>query len=111
MNLNEPVATARQLYQLLSEVARSLQNCDPESNSAVESAITSRVAQEIIAILEDDGHPVAVIKMTEMGRYFIHGIEYSTSLSHMFLNHDYESVVTTVQEILEGLEGSEVEND
>lgn len=104
MDLNKPVATARQLYHLLSEVARSLQNCDPESNSAVESAITTRVAKEIIAILKDAGHPVAVIKMTHMGRYFIHGIEYSTSLSHMFLNHDYESVVTTVQEILEGSE-------
>lgn len=101
MNFNEPVATARQLYHLLSEVARSLQNCDPESNSVVESATTSRVAQEIIAILEDAGHPVAVIKRTGMGRYFI---PYSTSLSHMFLNRDYESVVTTVQEILEGSE-------
>ena len=104
MDLNKEVATARQLYQLLIEVARSLQNCDPEGNSAVESAIISRVAKEIIAILEDAGYPMAVIKMTEMGRYFIPGIEYSTSLSHVFLNRDYESVITTVQEIL-------VEND
>ena len=108
MNLNETVATARQLYQLLSEVARSLQNCEPEGNSAIESAITSRVAKEVIAILEDDGYPVAVIKRTGMERYFIPGIEYTMSLSHMFLNRDYESVVTIVQEILEG---SEVEND
>lgn len=100
MGLNKPVATARQLYQLMSEVARSLQNCQPEGDSVVESSLKTRVVNEIILILEESGYPVSVTKMTRMGRYFLGSMDYEVKLSTMFNEGDYDSVITAIQSIL-----------
>ena len=102
MDLNKPVATARQLYQLLSEVARSLQNCDPEGDSVVESSVITRVADEIILILEENGYRVSVTRMTpvkecHLGRY---SMGYELNLRIMFNEGDYDSVITAIQSIL-----------
>ena len=102
MDLNKPVATARQLYHLLSEVARSLQNCQPEGDSVVESSLKTRVVNEIILILEENGYRVSVTRMTpvkecHLGRY---SMGYELNLRIMFNEGDYDSVITAIQSIL-----------
>lgn len=97
---NKPIATAKQLYGLLDGVARSLQNCQPEGDSVVESSVRARVAGEIILLLEETGYPVSVTKMTHMGRYFQGSITYEVKLATMFNEGDYESAITAIQSIL-----------
>ncbi len=97
MNMNKPIATAKQLYDILDGVARSLQNCQPEGgDSAVESSVKTRVASEILLILEEAGYPVAVAKMTE------YCLLYKVELKTMFNEGDYQSVIEAIQCILTG---------
>ena len=100
MNMNKPIATAKQLYSILDGVARSLQNCPPEGDSVVESSLKTRVVNEVILILEESGYPVSVTKMTRMGRYFQGSMDYEVKLSTMFNEGDYNSVITAIQNIL-----------
>lgn len=100
--LDKPITTARKLYGLLDGVARSLQNCQPEGDSMVESSLKTRVVNEIILILEESGYRVSVTrmlpsKMTHLGMY---SIGYELSLRTMFNDGDYDSVITAIQSIL-----------
>lgn len=92
--LDKPITTARKLYGLLDGVARSLQNCQPEGDSMVESSVRARVAGEIILLLKEAGYPVSVVKNT------IEGILYEVRLATMFNEGDYDSVITAIQSIL-----------
>lgn len=104
--LDKPIATARQLYGLLDGVARSLQLCEPESESRMETNIRARVAGEIILLLEETGYPVSVTKIAHMGRHFQGNLTFDDNLSFevklatMFNESDYESVITAIQSIL-----------
>ncbi len=102
MNMNKPIATAKQLYGILDGIARSLQNCQPEGDSVVESSVITRVADEIILILEENGYRVSVTRMTpvkecHLGRY---SMGYELNLRIMFNEGDYDSVIMAIQSIL-----------
>jgi hypothetical protein len=98
MNLDKPLFTARQLYGILDETARVLENCVGIDMSDLEaqfaSELRNRVVNEILLALETQGYPVEVVR-------FVGQDEVATKhrLAAYFRDGEYGSAREAITEI------------
>ena len=95
------IATAADMYNLLIEVARTLDNTATPYPTAetihLETEIRTRVAASILTILKDTGYPVVCKEIVVMG-----GVQriYTLGLLQLLQSSRYGEFITAVQEIL-----------